>query len=355
MKLFIYSIIMTNLVTITKESRLILKVGGIFAGLILIIYILVSGGSLMRQIFFPKPPPLPKQEFGKLPHIVFGSQPSSKPAQFTVNTIDGTLPALPDRLDVYKLITPEPNLLALDNAKNTLDSLDFVDNQAKLTDTLYRWTQAKSGIEIQFDIVTRNFTISSNYLTNPFLVATSQLPPEDKIVSDLRGYLQTIDANRDNIDFDATEFEYLENRNGTLTTSENISNARFLKIKIHHKPIQEIPVTYGESENRILTFIASYPSSRFQLLEGNFYNPLVDENNKSDYPLKTIEQAFEDLKSGNAYIFNPQNLTNVDITNIELTYYMDSKIKEYLLPVVVFRGINFEAYVEAISSTSLAN
>lgn len=344
---------MPNLVTVTKESRLLLKIGGIGAGLILIIYIFVQGGTLFRNIFFPKPPPLPLQGLGKLPHIKFPS-PGATGIQFTVNTVDGKLPILPDRVNVYKLTTPEPNLLALETAKRTVDSVNFVDNQTKLSDTLYQWTQSKTGAILRYNIVTKSFTISSNYLTNPTLASTSLMPTQDQIKSDVIGFLQSIQANTKDIDKDKTKVEYLENRGGNLVAAQNLGSAKYARVTLTQLNVDDIPIIYDSPTESILTFVISYPTD-FQVLEGQFYNHEPDLTQKSDYPIKTAAQAYEDLKAGNAYMINPQNLTNVDITNVELKYYLNRESKDFLLPVIVFTGINFTGYVEALPPLSLEN
>lgn len=347
---------MANLVSVTKESRLILKIGGITCGIILIIYILVKGGGLIRDLFFPKPPPTPLQAFGLLSHVAFPKQDSPAPlAQYRKNTIDGQLPQLPDRANVYKLITPEPNLLALENAKNTLDSMDFIENQVKLSDILYRWTQSRTGIVIEYNIVTKNFSITSDYQTNPFLAAQSMLPSEEEVVSDIQNYLSSIRSNITNIDFEKTKVEYLEQQNGLLVAAQNLGSTRFARVTLMQKPIEEISVVYPNPSSPILSFIISYPDGHFQILEGDFYNHIISSEDKSDYPIKTADQALEELEKGNAYILNPLSLPVVDITNVELKYYLSKDSNDFLLPVIVFTGINFTAYVEAIPSTALKN
>ncbi len=343
---------MANLVNVTRESRLILKIGGIGAGIILFLYIIVQGGTLFRNIFFPKPPPLPLQALGKLPHVKFPST-GTTGIQFTVNTVDGSLPVLPDRVNVYKLTHPEPSLLALENAKQTVDSEDFVENQTKLSDTLYQWTQARTGIVLQYDIVTKNFSISSNYLSNPILTSQNLIPAQDQIKSDVMGFLHSMQANTANIDTEKTKVEYLENSNGTLIAARNLGSARYARVTLIQQAVDSIPIIYDTPNDSILTFIVAYPGNNFEVLEGQYFNHEPDLTQKSDYPIKTASQALEDLKNGNAYMINPQNLTNVDITNVELKYYLNRESKEYLLPIIVFSGINFTAYVEALPGSSL--
>lgn len=345
---------MANLVTVTKESRLILKLGGVGAGLILLIYIFIQGGTLFRNIFFPKPPPVPLQGLGKLPHIKFPS-PGTTGIQFTVNTVDGKLPVLPDRVNVYKLTVPEPNLLALETAKQTVDSANFVDNQTKITDTLYQWTQSRTGAILRYDIVTKNFTVSSNYLSNSLLASQSLMPAADQIKSDVMGFLQTMQANTKNIDVEKTKVEYLQNNNGVLVPAQNLGSAKYARVTLTQLDVDTIPIIYDTPTESILTFVISYPVNNFQVLEGQFYNHEPDLTQKSDYPIKTATQALEDLKNGNAYMINPLNLTKIDITNVELKYYLNRESKDFLMPVIVFSGINFTAYVEAIPPLSLEN
>lgn len=345
---------MANLVTVTKDSRIILKVGGIGAGILLLIYIFVQGGVLFRNIFFPKPPSPPKEALGKLPHIKFPSQ-GTTGIQFTVNTVDGNLPSLPTKVNVYKLIHPEPNLLALDTAKHTVDSANFIDNQTKITDTLYQWTQPKSGAILRYDIVTKNFTISSNYLQNPALASTNLMPSEDSIKSDIGGFLQTLNANVADIDMDKTKIEYLQMQGTNLITAQNLGSAKYARVSLAQKDVDSLPIVYDNPNDSQIKFVVSYPGSSFQILEGEFYNYEPDLTKSSDYPVKSATAALEDLKSGNAYMINPQNLTNVDITNVELKYYLNRESSEYLLPIIVFTGINFTAYVEAIPAPSLEN
>ena len=345
---------MASLVKVTKEGRLFLKVGGAFFGLFFIIYLFVKGGSLIQTVFFPKPPPLPEEALGKLPHIAFPSV-GTPGLEFKINTIDGELPVLPDRVNVYKLLQPEPNLLALESAKNILGRQNFVENQIKISDTLYQWTQSISGITIRYDIVTKNYVIASNYLFNPNLTSQSQLPSEDYIKSDIHGFIGSISEKTDNLDLEKTKIEYLELQNGILVPAENLGKSRFARISIQQKEVDKIPIINDVPNESVLTFLVSYPESGIRVLEGQFINQEPNMDAKSDYPIKTAAQAIEDLKKGNAYMINPQNLSRVDVTNVELKYYLNKNSFDFLMPVIIVTGINFTGYVEAIPSTSLSN
>lgn len=352
---------MASLVKVTKEGRIILKVGGAIIGILIVLFMVVKGGTAFRNVFFPKPPPPPQEGLGVLPSIAFPSV-GAPGIQYTINTLDGQLPSscfppncsdkqIPSRVNVYKIIRPEPTLLSLQNAKQTLDSVNFVENQTKVgnSDTLYQWTQSRTGVIIQYDIVDHNFTISSNFLTNPFLASSSLLPDEKTIISDTKTFLGTINAKLDDIDFDNAKVEYLQLLNGNLVAAQNLGSARFARVTLSQKPIDNIPIVYDLPNESIISFVVSYPpGSSLQVVDGQFYDHVADPAIKSDYPVKTALQALDDLKNGKGYVVNPQNLTNVDLTNVELKYYLNRNSRDFLLPVIVFTGINFTAYVDAI-------
>jgi hypothetical protein len=341
---------MASLVLITREGRLLLKIGGIFFGILFIIFLFVQGGTMIRDVFFPKPPPAAEQAFGELPHPKFPDQ-TPEIIEYKLNTVDGLLPTLVknSRINIYKLKQNHPNLLALQDAKNTLDSGNFVENQIKISDTLYRFTQSRTGVIIEYDIVSKNFSITSNYFGNPSLVATGLLPSEESIISDTQSFLHTIDANTENIDFDKSKVEYLEEKNGALVIAQNLGTARYARITLYQKPIDEISTVYGVQDGSILNFLVSYPSSSFQVLEGIFFNAEANLEEKSDYYVKSTTEAFEDLKAGKAYLINPNKLTSVDITNVEIKYYLTKESEDFLLPIYVFTGSNFTAYVDALA------
>jgi hypothetical protein len=344
---------MANLVTITREGRIILKFGGIILGVLILLYFGVKGGSLIRDIFFPKPPPPPKQAFGKLPHLQFPSV-GTAGIQFIVNTTTGSLPMLPDRSNVYKLKTSSADLLALKNARNAVDSEYIVENETKLTDTLYQWSQTNTGVIMQYDIASKNFTISSNYLTNPFLISTNLLPQNSRIEDDMMSFLSLIGADTSDIDTDKTTVDLFQIQNGSLVPAENTATAKFAKVTLFQKDIDQTPIIYDTPTDSSMNFIVSYPAnSNLVPVQGEFFHHLPNLDEKSDYPIKTAAQALEDLKKGNAYMINPQNLTTVDITDVNLAYFLDKNTKEYMMPVIVFTGINFTAYVEAIPDSSL--
>ena len=78
----------------------------------------------------------------------------------------------------------------------------------------------------------------------------------------------------------------------------------------------------------------------------------VDKETFATYPLRSVEEAWNDLNAGLGYIANPgstgSNLINV--RKIYLAYYYSDNPSNFLQPIYVFEADRgFIAYVSAIS------
>ena len=81
----------------------------------------------------------------------------------------------------------------------------------------------------------------------------------------------------------------------------------------------------------------------------------VDLKTFGTYPIKTVSDAFKDLKVGkNTVLIKTPTSGQVSLRSIYLAYYQSENYTPYLQPVYVFEGENFAAYVVAIPNDYLA-
>ena len=73
------------------------------------------------------------------------------------------------------------------------------------------------------------------------------------------------------------------------------------------------------------------------------------------YPLRTAQQAWDDLQKGNGSVVSSQAQEGeIKIQKVFLAYYESEKYQEYIQPVYVFLGSNeWVAYVSAVSEAYL--
>jgi len=116
---------------ISKKVGITVSIG---LGIILIVAISIKVGGFIKSVLNPPKIAPPNQAYGKLPAILFPNSTVKGQYTYSLNTVNGSLPDnFPDRLVVYPMIVPQPNLLNLDNAKKVIAGLGFTDS---LGDTL---------------------------------------------------------------------------------------------------------------------------------------------------------------------------------------------------------------------------
>ena len=85
-----------------------------------------------------------------------------------------------------------------------------------------------------------------------------------------------------------------------------------------------------------------------EVVEANFIHQIPSDE-YSTYPIKTSNLAFEELKKNKAYIASSPQNGKISIKNITLGYYIGEKEQDYLVPIIVFEGNGFEAFVSAVT------
>jgi len=349
---------MSSLAGTTEKMRSLLKIGGLLAAVLFGIYLFITGGIFIKNIFFPNAPVAPKQSFGQLPEIIF-EQKASPAIKYLINTVTGELPNnLPSKMFVYKLTQPKPDLLALKNARSIASSADFKDNEIKISDTVYQWTNPTTNAVIRIDINNKSFEISSNLVSNQNIISNAFIPEENRIKQYVGDYLRSLGVNLDNLNYTEESFTYYTFSGNTLTKTDNPFTAKAIRINLYNNNIQnelgDFPFVYPNPEFPLVTILVAFPSSsRMIALEAESYNKIIAEE-ASDYPIKSPAIAFDELKSGTGYLYNPGSLNTIEITAVYLAYYLDKNTNDYAQPVYVFEGINSKAFVPAAQFATIS-
>jgi hypothetical protein len=87
-----------------------------------------------------------------------------------------------------------------------------------------------------------------------------------------------------------------------------------------------------------------------RIVEVNYKYANIDREMYSTYPIKTTEEAWNELKAGNYWPASDVNGIDVAINNVYLAYFEPVSLTNYLQPIYVFEGNqDFVAYVPAIT------
>ncbi len=342
---------MLTLQTVSENIRTGAKWIGLGIGAIVIIMIVLGVGKNLKELISPTPKAPPTVEFGLLPEVLFPISVTSEKLNYSLNTLSGSLPAFSDRIAVHPTIYNSPNLLALQRAREKVNQLGFTTNPVLISPTVYSWNNSELGKKIVLNTLDYTFTLTSDYLNNPFVLTASNLPKESEAITKSRTLMEFLGDSPDDIDEKSTKSTLLSIRNSEMIPATSFSNTQIIRVDFYQKNIDETPIVYNNPPFSNMSFFVTGGQSEGQISNAEFFHTKI-ATESATYPIKTAGEAFEDLKKGNVYIASLEgNPDLVTIKDVFLAYFIGNEKQEYLWPVVVFKGDNnFYGYVSAVKS-----
>jgi hypothetical protein len=332
----------------TVLTKKIFTWGGIGIAAIILLVFLIRGGAALFSILFPKAPPPPTTVYGKMSPVPFPESQFSEKYTYSIDTVSGKLPVFPDRAKVFETITPVPRLLDLRDSRILVNKTQYAAGETSITDTVYSWRyNSNFNKKITYNIVSKDFTIDSNYLTDPLLVDTIGTPTAETAIKSVTQFLETLELYPLEFDEEKTTTQYLYIQNAQTYPATSISSAQVTRVDLYHKDLNELPVMYPNPPFSSTYFIVKSPS---EIVQAQLHFQTLEES-QATYPIKSAEQAFEELKSGKGHIAAYYGEgTEIVLKDSYLAYFMSDVKQQFIQPIIVFEGKNgFYAYVTAIS------
>ncbi|OGH34001.1 MAG: hypothetical protein A3J69_02845 [Candidatus Levybacteria bacterium RIFCSPHIGHO2_02_FULL_42_12] len=336
---------MTSLARVTSLSKKIL------AGLaiLLILLVLYATGIRIKELLFPSPLPPPTVSFGKLPALFLETGSDNQNVSYELDTLSGIFPALPSQTKVYKFASVSGGLLSVQRAFEKANAIGFLSKGQKISETIYQWKDNSLISRIlTFDVVFSTFDVFSNFLSEDQVYEKGSLSA-DNAKQKAKEFMQTLYGFPQDIDESKTKTTPLVKENGELIEAKSVANSQFFRVDFYQKDEDGIPIVYREIPFSSLN-ITVFAQSPF-ITEAHFpYRSITDE--WATYPLKSPQEAFDDLKNGKAYVSSYDgDSQNIKIKEIKLAYLGGRADQGYLLPIILFEGQNgFIAFVSAISN-----
>lgn len=336
-----------SLVEITKDARIFLKVGGIVCVSAFLIFLLFKGGQFVQSTFFPKPLPPAEKKFGEIPAIEFPQSNVPLP-EFSIETVSGFLPTFPITISVYELMRNEPTITALPEARVRAGNAGFTENEQAISQSEYRWTRPTGGF-LLYDIYSLNFSISPDYTAETSTIGENR---KNQIDSTYTNFITTLGGNTEDIDTENSKYSYYNLVNGGIIPTDEAATANLIRIDLFQKNVNDFKIYYPTVNNSLLFFTVSNTNRGLTINESSYHHFIPNLSSSSTYDIKTAQEAYDELVKGGGYIVQPTTDKKVGINKVELGYYLsDSEDQKYLLPVIVFKGLNdFQAYVSAIKN-----
>lgn len=320
----------------------------IVIGVIIGIFILIKILVFFKELIAPTPPPAPTVSFGKLPPIFFPENVNKK-FTYAIDTISGDLPGLADRTNVYEMVKPGPDILAVQRASEKVATLGFNTKPEQLSDILYRWTSlGPPPKSLILNVNMASFNLYSTFLTDPNVLGGAKLNDENTAISVAQSFLTTLDLYPQDIDEEKTKIELFSINNEVLGPATSLSRAKLISVSFFQKDRDELPIVYPGGTSSTMNLVIGSGKENPQVVNARFFYQNVSEKSAT-YPVKTAQEAYEELKNGKAHVVSHRGNLNIAIKKVYLGFYSEGKQQKYLMPVIVFEGNNdFIAYVSAV-------
>ena len=342
---------MFTLTKASEDTKLTIKWGTVGLVILFILFIVVRVIISVSHTLFPPPPPTANTAYGKLPQISFPQSTINNNFTYTLNTLSGTLPQLGDLGKVHRMVYTPPDLLGLQKAGKLASTLGFENGPYQYTNQLYDWSaQDEAQRHLRMSILNYDFWITSNMSADPNVVSSNHLPDQADAISFVKQQLQNIDMYYPDIDDSKSKTSLYALKNNVLSPVLALTDAQVVRVDLFQKDVDNLPIYYEHPNQSVMNFLVSGGAYLPQLVGASFVYQ-TPQSDYATYPLKTANEAFNELKVGRAYIASYYGSSqNIIINNIFLAYYIGSTPQTYLMPIIVFQGNDgFYAYVPAVT------
>jgi hypothetical protein len=320
--------------------------------LIIVARFTIKTGVRIYRNFFPQPPPAPTVAFGKLPNLPFPEKEIPN-LSYSLETPEGEFPTFPKQLGVYFMPKKSPSIRALEIAQEKVALLGFKSDGTELVETVYVFRYDRVPVSLTMNIVSGIFSISFDLNSDPTVI--ERIPPAPEVAaSRVQSYLSRAKLLEKDLAGPVTH-EFIKIEQGRFVEALSLSEADLIQVNLFRKSFgDDIPsVTPDPTEANVWFMLSGEGRTGRQTIAAEYHYFPVDENQSATYPLKTAQDAWEELKAAGGYIasLGDNQAGNITVRRVYLAYYDPGQYTEFYQPVVVFEGDgDFVAYVPAVTS-----
>lgn len=327
-----------------SQAAVVTRKGMVFLGIFLaVVLISLIGYRLWKQYELAHSKPVeekPEMRFGTLPKIKFPPQTvSSSNFTYSLDTTTGELPEVPKLLKIYFIPLTGVSLMDADKAKKLAENLKFPDGPQILASTEYKFTD-NNGSNLLINIATGNFHFQRTLIPNQDDPPRGSFPDKEKLISDFKDFLSSKNIL----------YQELSSGTGNVTYSGS-GEGEIAQISLWPSDIDKTKIITPQfTQGLIRASITKHSWEINKYININFTFWPVDKTTSSTYPLKTPNQAFEELKAGSGFVAVEPPQPQVSISSVYLAYYQSESYSPYLQPVYVFDGPQFITLVPAVGT-----
>lgn len=334
-------------------SRNIIKYGGVMVLLVVFLWMSITTGYKIYRATHPEYV-APTQKYGILPAIIFPEKEKTN-KNFSFEFANDTIPKFNDQAKVYFIYRSSSSIMALENDKRTAEKFEFVEEPTEIKTGIYEFKNSALNKTLTMNVLNGSFKITYPYMDDQLLLNPKNMPSKNEAIDIASSYLEGGDKLTEDLENGEKKVTYWKIQNGSLIAANSQSEANLARVDFYRSKLDDLEVvSENEGQASVSVLVSGSEVADKEVLEVDYKDLNVDKESYSTYPLKTAQEAVEDLKAGNYWPVTDIAASQVTIRDVYLAYFEPVILTNYLQPIFVFKGDNnFTAYVSAISSKSV--
>jgi hypothetical protein len=306
--------------------------------------------------------------YGFLPPIRFPRSNVLHPPTNFILSINGSsdprdLPQLgrDNNARVYQVVAAAHNLLDSRRARELAVIYGFTEEPQALDSLTYRFFDRSGTLDrqLQIDMRTFSFTLTTNYLTNPdFLKGagnSKQLPSRTVAVNEVRDFLSLGRMLPPELATAQTQVEYVRAVGAVVERVNTFYESDFLSVNLPRPPLEGRYRFWGpNNQSSVFAVVARDIFGQDHIVHLEYFYHQINTSNFETYPLRSTADAFETLQMGGGHIAAMGASSQVIIDSVQLGYYEDPHDGGFLQPIFVFTSRDgFVGYVQAVDPRAI--
>lgn len=341
---------MATLTEVSYFARRGIKWGAVGLVIVMIAPIIFRGIKSLYLALRPPPPPPPTVRYGRLPKLEFPNTMEGDKPTLRLETIEGNLPGLPTIGRVYVVEINKSRLLELDRIRARVRTLGFINEPEKIDEQTFKFVHPTLPVEITFNIISNSFVYKYDWALDQSLYSATAVPNKEQAILEAKNFLQNLGSLAQDLAVGEAMHTYFAAQPPVMIPTVSLSEANFVRIDLFRAKKDDLRfVTTGGDTSPVNVVFSGSTDRGKRVVEANYaYSRVLDED-FSTYPLKTVEQAWNELQQGGGYIAREAG-NQITVRKASLGYYESGTPQEFIQPVFVFEGDGgFMAYVPAVT------
>jgi hypothetical protein len=330
-------------------SRKVIKYGGFVVGGFTLLYFMITLG-IEAYIRAHPPHQYPDVKFGLLPKTVFPDKKFEKKT-FRTELANDKFPKFSDQAKIYIIVRPDNTFLALDQDTATARVLGFSEKPSEVKYGVYEFKNNSLNRTLTMNVLDGSFQLKYPYETDQLLLNPEKMPSNSDAIDIANRFLSTAEKFPSDISEGEQKISYWKISFDGLKSVSSLSEANIVKVDYFRKSLAEGYKIVSSDVNgaSISVLITGSLVESNKVVDVSYKYANIDRELFSTYPLKTVEQAYNDLSVGNYWPASDVETSNVVIRKVSLAYFEPITLTNYLQPIFVFEGDGkFVAYVTAV-------